>query len=191
MYKLISLRFLSDRDFLPTTMDPQLGRPCYNASETTIFTIAGFFTILLSSILCIADLQNWTPKTIVPLKLLWAFCAAGFALCEKHSNHNLYNSGIDPQAAATALAMLYLLAKAWQHLRSIPATFLAKRTILWKLWHIWRGTYITKIRKLHAQHGDVVQVGPREYSVSNPAYFGRCSELDQVGAESPKCCSRS
>lgn len=63
---------------------------------------------------------------------------------------------------------------------SVPGPVLAKLTVLWKLRHIRRGTYDATIRYLHANEGDLVQVGPYEYSIGNPAYFERCAKLRKV-----------
>ncbi|KAK4555629.1 hypothetical protein LTR86_007382 [Recurvomyces mirabilis] len=76
--------------------------------------------------------------------------------------------------------MLVFLRTLLAYLRTIPATILAKRTIFWKLFHISRGTYEAALRNLHAVHGGVIQVGPREYSIGNSVHFDRCAQLEQI-----------
>ena len=75
------------------------------------------------------------------------------------------------------------------HLRGIPGPRLAKLTILWKLVHSYNGTYKKRLQELHSKHGVIVQVGPREYSVGNPQYIGRCGKLDKVSPVSNYCCA--
>lgn len=45
---------------------------------------------------------------------------------------------------------------------------LVKSTGLWKYFSKRDGSYLTELEALHKQHGDIVQVGPREYSVVDP-----------------------
>jgi hypothetical protein len=88
---------------------------------------------------------------------------------------------LHPQTGGIALTMLYqLVVQAWECFKSTTGAFIARCTIVWKLWHLWRGTYTSKVQDLHAQQGAVVQVGPREYSISDPADFERCVELATV-----------
>ncbi|CAK1354136.1 hypothetical protein CB0940_01963 [Cercospora beticola] len=58
--------------------------------------------------------------------------------------------------------------KSWPFLRrllsKVPGPFLAKFTRLWKVWHLLRGTYRAKLQQLHALHGPLIQVAPREFS---------------------------
>ncbi|GIZ38993.1 hypothetical protein CKM354_000238600 [Cercospora kikuchii] len=58
--------------------------------------------------------------------------------------------------------------KNWPFLRrllsKVPGPFLAKFTRLWKVWHLLRGTYKAKLQQLHALHGPLIQVAPREVS---------------------------
>ncbi|PPJ54245.1 hypothetical protein CBER1_05126 [Cercospora berteroae] len=58
--------------------------------------------------------------------------------------------------------------KNWPFLRrllsKVPGPFLAKFTRLWKVWHLLRGSYKAKLQQLHALHGPLIQVAPREVS---------------------------
>lgn len=79
--------------------------------------------------------------------------------------------------------MTWLIVKTFNFIAAflcIPGPACAKLTVLWKLFHTRKGTYDSRIRKLHAKHGAVVQVGPYEYSVSDPAYFERCAKFQKV-----------
>ena len=51
---------------------------------------------------------------------------------------------------------------------NIPGPRVAKLTNLWKLYHLRKRNYLKKVQDLHRKHGVVVQVGPYEYSVSDP-----------------------
>ncbi|KAM3415818.1 hypothetical protein BST61_g9325 [Cercospora zeina] len=58
--------------------------------------------------------------------------------------------------------------KNWPFLRrllsKVPGPLLAKFTRLCKLWYLLRGTYKAKLQQLHALHGPLIQVAPREVS---------------------------
>lgn len=62
----------------------------------------------------------------------------------------------------------------------IPGPLVAKTTVLWKLYHLRHGTYEAKLAELHKKSGILVQVGPGDFSISDLAYFERCSRLQQV-----------
>ncbi|KAF2173103.1 hypothetical protein M409DRAFT_49590 [Zasmidium cellare ATCC 36951] len=49
----------------------------------------------------------------------------------------------------------------------IPGPFLAKLSPLWKIYHVLRGSYRKKVRKLHDRYGPLVQVGPNEFSLGD------------------------
>ena len=64
-----------------------------------------------------------------------------------------------------------------------PDLFVAKLTILWKLYYVKQGTYNTKVRELHSRHGPLIRIGPYEYSLSDPTYFERCASFEKVNHE--------
>ncbi|KAF1955011.1 cytochrome P450 [Byssothecium circinans] len=54
-------------------------------------------------------------------------------------------------------------------LRKLPGPFLAKFTHLWRFKDNYNQTQIETQLRLHAQHGDVVQIGPNVVSVADPS----------------------
>ncbi|KAK5679074.1 hypothetical protein LTS10_008731 [Elasticomyces elasticus] len=76
--------------------------------------------------------------------------------------------------------MFWLARESLKTLRSISAAYLAKHTILWKLYHVRRGTYESAVGDLHQHYGTLVQVGPREYSISDPLFFERCARFEKA-----------
>lgn len=56
---------------------------------------------------------------------------------------------------------------------------LAKITTFWKLLTIRNGTYNTKLRSFH-EYGGIVQIGPREYSLSNPPFIHQRCQPEKI-----------
>ncbi|KAF2478974.1 cytochrome P450 [Neohortaea acidophila] len=71
-------------------------------------------------------------------------------------------------AAALAWLLVSLTTIASNLTNNVPGPRLAKITRLWKFTHVVKGTYKQQLRELHAQHGPLIQIGPREYSISPP-----------------------
>ncbi|KAI0876746.1 cytochrome P450 [Hypoxylon argillaceum] len=53
-------------------------------------------------------------------------------------------------------------------LNEYPGPFLASLTDLWRLWVVWGRQAEVTHRKLHAQYGDVVRLGPKTLSFADP-----------------------
>jgi hypothetical protein len=53
--------------------------------------------------------------------------------------------------------------------RDFPGPCLAKFTNLWRLRAVYRGNFEHVLYDLHLKHGDVVRIGPRCLSISDPA----------------------
>ncbi|KAI0112420.1 cytochrome P450 [Nemania sp. FL0031] len=53
-------------------------------------------------------------------------------------------------------------------LNEFPGPFMASLTDLWRLWDVWGRQSEVTHRKLHAQYGDVVRLGPRTLSFADP-----------------------
>lgn len=53
--------------------------------------------------------------------------------------------------------------------RDFPGPFLAKFTNFWRLYAVYRGDFEHVLYDLHLKYGDVVRIGPRCLSISNPA----------------------
>lgn len=150
-------------------------------SEITFWALAGILTIIASSFLCSkADERNSNNFHI--LAALGQISALAFL-----QQGRLVQPVDTPISNAVLKSLLSLIAAMWAlsrllaGIQKISAAFIAKRTVLWKLFHVRNGTYETAVRKLHEQYGDVVQVGPYELSISNAAYFERCARFEKVG----------
>lgn len=53
-------------------------------------------------------------------------------------------------------------------LNEYPGPFMASLTDLWRLWDVWGRQSEVTHRKLHAQYGDVVRLGPSTLSFADP-----------------------
>jgi len=150
--------------------------------DLAIFMIAGLLCVATSSLICSArDKLRRTQK--LTMEGIWALCATAFLTQGHLPRLGPFGNGIELVShLLAALVMFWLVRKLFARIRDIPAANLAKRTILWKLVHVYKGTYESAVRKLHAEYGAVVQVGPHEWSISDPAYFERLSRLQKVRA---------
>ncbi|KAK7931819.1 Benzoate 4-monooxygenase cytochrome P450 [Apiospora marii] len=74
-----------------------------------------------------------------------------------------------PLAAGLVLTVALLRAfRTWSALRHVPGPFLASFTNLPRSWWVMTGRAHQYHRAAHAKYGDVVRIGPRMVSVSNP-----------------------
>lgn len=60
-------------------------------------------------------------------------------------------------------------------LRSIPGPFWARKTHLWKLYHVYNRTLAQAIEEAHAKYGPVIRIGPNDVNFQtrdaiNPIY---------------------
>ncbi len=53
-------------------------------------------------------------------------------------------------------------------LNEYPGPFIASLTDIWRLYEVWGRQFEVTHRKLHAQHGDVVRLGPNTLSFADP-----------------------
>lgn len=63
----------------------------------------------------------------------------------------------------------YVLAYLQSPLKNIPGPFLAKFSNVWRFFNHYRQTHIETQRELHAQHGDIVRLGPNTVSLADPS----------------------
>ena len=77
--------------------------------------------------------------------------------------------------------LVKILARILSLLNGIPGAAIAKITSLWKTYQLREGCYLEKLKELH-HLGPVVQVGPYEYSVSDPTRLDRRMKLEKVCA---------
>ncbi|KAI1178377.1 cytochrome P450 [Nemania sp. FL0916] len=70
--------------------------------------------------------------------------------------------------AALGIGAWLIRNRFYNGLNEYPGPFMASLTDLWRLWEVWgRKSEITH-RKLHAQYGDVVRLGPKSLSFADP-----------------------
>ncbi|GAB1199993.1 hypothetical protein APSETT444_009353 [Aspergillus pseudonomiae] len=73
------------------------------------------------------------------------------------------------QAVGAAIIAIFLhLFNTWWHLRHIPGPFLASITNLQRVWWVKTGRAHLYHQAIHAKYGEVVRIGPRLVSFSNP-----------------------
>ena len=68
----------------------------------------------------------------------------------------------------TILIAQYTLAYVRSPLKQLPGPFLAHFTDLWRLWNHYTQTHIETQQQLHADHGNIVRIGPKTVSVTDP-----------------------
>ncbi|KAK5734093.1 hypothetical protein LTR17_009221 [Elasticomyces elasticus] len=152
-----------------------------NDPDLAIFVPAGILFIATSSLLCSTTESNLSKSTKITVQGIWTLCAATFSTQSRLPGliASTLRHGALPYLVGSVV-MFWLASEILKILRSISAAYLAERTILWKLYHVRRGTYESAIGDLHQRYGAVVQVGPREYSISNPVFFERCARFEKV-----------
>lgn len=170
---------------------PALSQHQLHDSYSSAFYLAsGLLTIITGSTLCsITDTQHTSFGDHAFLKLMWALCASIFVLISLDAKHTPTGlSYLTPTCLVIGIAMLWLVVNILRFIISCvidPDLLAAKVTILWKLFHVKRGTYGIAVRDLHEKYGGLIQVGPYEFSLSNPAYFERCVKFEKVGCTRP------
>ncbi|TKA75434.1 hypothetical protein B0A55_04878 [Friedmanniomyces simplex] len=163
---------------LSTRYSPETPNP---NPDLAIFVTAGLLFIAASSVICSPAEELMPTFTRLTFKGLWALCAAAFSMQSQLLHRPVFaiHSAL-PLYLACTFAIPWLVRLIWTSIRGIPASYLAKHTILWKLYHIRNGTYELAISKLPAKYGSVVKIGQQEYSISNPAFFERCSRFEKA-----------
>ncbi|ORY15010.1 cytochrome P450 [Clohesyomyces aquaticus] len=70
--------------------------------------------------------------------------------------------------ALAVLIMRYVVSYLRSSLKGLPGPFLAKFSDVWRFWNHYTWKHIETQKKLHEQYGDVVQLGPKTVSLSDP-----------------------
>lgn len=149
--------------------------------EVSFWTATGLLTIITSSFLCS---QDPSLKVSALYHILGAFVhISAITFIQQGLLLQPVETSISYAALGLPIVLInvmWILSKLLKSILRLPTAFIAKRTIFWKLLHVCKGTYDTAVRKLHEQYGDIVQVGPYEYSISSSAYFERCVKFEKV-----------
>lgn len=178
MVDLAIVEMLFDRHLQPSWTFPRPEVFLYLASALLTITIG----IILGSTIRLTQRTKLARR--IALEVAWPLCASIFILASTNAQQTLPGTlGLVPAYTFIGFAMLWLIAKVLRFIIGFltdPDLLTARLTIWWKLAHVKRGTYQTAVRELHAKHGELIQVGPYEYSLSNPAYFERCAKFPKV-----------
>lgn len=69
-------------------------------------------------------------------------------------------------------------------LKEIPGPFFARFSNLWRLIETWRGHYERTVQDLHRRHGNIVRIGPKIVSLTDPdvieSIYGVKADLPKV-----------
>lgn len=161
-----------------------------DSASITAFTVFALLTISISSLLC-SSTHNCltTPSCRLLLKVLWVASAAALLSISWFTEETPVTlSQFFALRLSIMIVPVWLIAKVCQIFNAIPGPLAAKFTVLWKVVAVCDGTYTSKVRQLHQELGPLVQVGPYEYSVSDKAYFDRCSKLPKVSCSDFRTC---
>ncbi|KAK3657300.1 hypothetical protein LTR56_002440 [Elasticomyces elasticus] len=152
-----------------------------NDPDLAIFVPAGILFIATSSLLCSTTESDLSKSTKITVQGIWTLCAATFSTQSRLPGliASTLRHGALPYLVGSVV-MFWLAREILKTIQSISAAYLAKHTILWKLYHVRRGTYESAIGDLHQLYGAIVQVGPREYSISDPLFFERCARFEKA-----------
>ncbi|KAK5724179.1 hypothetical protein LTR17_013561 [Elasticomyces elasticus] len=152
-----------------------------NDPDLAIFVPAGILFIATSSLLCSTTESDLSKSTKITVQGIWTLCAATFSTQSRLPGliASTLRHGALPYLVGSVV-MFWLAREILKTIQSISAAYLAKHTILWKLYHARRGTYESAVGDLHQRYGAIVQVGPREYSISNPVFFERCARFEKA-----------
>jgi len=177
----------------PSPMIVKTMTPTFHFGDSDVnafYAVIALFTIGISSCLCKTNDNGYgSAANHALLKGLWLFSAPGLLLLSWYAEDTVpAYAQLLPQCAIIMVVLAWLVWKiihffhyTTNHLRAyIDDPLTAKRTIFWKSVAIHNGSYTAKVRKLHAEHGSLVQTGPYEYSLGDGSYFERCSRLPKV-----------
>ncbi len=88
-------------------------------------------------------------------------------------------------ALAIILLLQHLFDRYAPGLDDVPGPFLAKFSNLWRLIETWKGHYERRIQELHRRHGNIVRIGPKIVSLTDPdaieCIYGVKADLQKVG----------
>jgi hypothetical protein len=66
------------------------------------------------------------------------------------------------------LVVQYATAYLQSPLKKLPGPFLARFSDIWRLWNHYSQRHIETQRQLHEKHGNIVRIGPKTVSVTDP-----------------------